>query len=157
VDAAVDGRFAAVSGESSLAPHEGWLLWLHACFFGLTWGARGPAITAKTADLFPGRQLGTILGVIMIGSGLGSAAGSCWLDFRSLRQLPARPRFVDRRLSLPLHRLLGLAPASGHPMQPDWWPDTVKAVSAIARAPAEALGCTGWGCTTPSRTSSRFH
>jgi MFS family permease len=57
-------------------PDQGWLLWLHACFFGLTWGARGPAITAKTADLFPGRQLGTILGVITIGSGIGSAAGS---------------------------------------------------------------------------------
>ena len=57
-------------------PHQGWLLWLFACFFGLTWGARGPAITAKTADLFPGRQLGTILGVITIGSGIGSAAGA---------------------------------------------------------------------------------
>ena len=58
------------------SPDQHWLLWLHACFFGLTWGARGPAITAKTADLFPGRQLGTILGVITIGSGIGSAAGS---------------------------------------------------------------------------------
>jgi MFS transporter, OFA family, oxalate/formate antiporter len=57
-------------------PSETWLLWLFACFFGLTWGARGPAITAKTADLFPGRQLGTILGLITIGSGIGSAAGS---------------------------------------------------------------------------------
>ncbi len=56
--------------------HQGWLLWLFACFFGLTWGARGPTITAKTADLFPGRQLGTILGVITIGSGIGSAVGS---------------------------------------------------------------------------------
>jgi MFS family permease len=52
------------------------LLWLHACLFGLTWGARGPAITAKTADLFPGAQLGSILGVITIGSGIGSAVGS---------------------------------------------------------------------------------
>jgi len=58
------------------SPDQHWLLWLHACFFGLTWGARGPAITAKTADLFPGRQLGTILGVITIGSGVGSAAGA---------------------------------------------------------------------------------
>ncbi len=57
-------------------PHQGWLLWLHACFFGLTWGARGPAITAKTADLFPGRNLGAILGVITIGTGIGSAVGS---------------------------------------------------------------------------------
>jgi MFS family permease len=57
-------------------PGQGWLLWLHASLFGLTWGARGPAITAKTADLFPGRQLGTILGVITIGSGIGAAGGS---------------------------------------------------------------------------------
>ena len=58
------------------SPTQGWLLWLHACLFGLTWGARGPAITAKTADLFPGAQLGAILGVITIGSGLGAALGS---------------------------------------------------------------------------------
>ena len=44
--------------------------------FGLTWGARGPAITAKTVDLFPGTHVGTILGVITIGTGLGSAVGS---------------------------------------------------------------------------------
>jgi MFS family permease len=60
------------------SPDQHLLLWLHSCFFGLTWGARGPAITAKTADLFPGPQLGTILGVITIGTGVGSAAGS-WL------------------------------------------------------------------------------
>jgi MFS family permease len=58
------------------SPRQHLLLWLHACFFGLTWGARGPAITAKTADLFPGPQLGRILGVITIGSGLGAALGS---------------------------------------------------------------------------------
>jgi MFS family permease len=57
------------------------LLWLHACLFGLTWGARGPAITAKTADLFPGPQLGSILGVITIGSGVGSALGSWGAGF----------------------------------------------------------------------------
>ena len=60
------------------SPDQHLLLWLHSCFFGLTWGARGPAITAKTADLFPGPQLGTILGVITIGTGIGSASGS-WL------------------------------------------------------------------------------
>jgi MFS family permease len=58
------------------SPDQHVLLWLHACFFGLTWGARGPAITAKTADLFPGPNLGTILGVITIGTGLGAALGS---------------------------------------------------------------------------------
>jgi len=60
------------------SPEQHLLLWLHACFFGLTWGARGPSITAKTADLFPGPQLGTILGAITMGTGVGSALGS-WL------------------------------------------------------------------------------
>ena len=63
------------------SPDQHWLLWLFACFFGLTWGARGPAITAKTADLFPGSRLGTILGVITIGSGVGSAAGAWGAGF----------------------------------------------------------------------------
>ena len=60
------------------SPDQHAMLWAHACLFGLTWGARGPAITAKTADLFPGPNLGTILGVITIGTGVGSALGS-WL------------------------------------------------------------------------------
>jgi MFS family permease len=55
---------------------QAWLLWVHACFFGLTWGARGPMITAKTADLFQGRHLGAILGVISIGTGIGAAVGA---------------------------------------------------------------------------------
>jgi MFS family permease len=57
-------------------PEHAWLLWLHACCFGLTWGARGPAVTAKTADLFPGQHLGAILGVITVGTGIGSAVGA---------------------------------------------------------------------------------
>lgn len=57
------------------------LLWFHACLFGITWGARGPAVTAKTADLFPGPRLGTILGVVTIGSGLGAAIGSWGAGF----------------------------------------------------------------------------
>jgi MFS family permease len=60
------------------SPDQHLLLWLHSCFFGLTWGARGPAITAKTADLFPGPHLGTILGAITIGTGIGSATGA-WM------------------------------------------------------------------------------
>ena len=59
-------------------PDQHLFLWLHACFFGLTWGARGPAITAKTADLFPGPNLGMILGVISIGTGVGAGVGA-WL------------------------------------------------------------------------------
>ena len=62
-------------------PDQAWLLWLHASFFGLTWGARGPAVTAKTADLFPGPNLGVIVGVITLGSGIGSALGSSAAGF----------------------------------------------------------------------------
>ena len=58
------------------SPDQHALLWLHACFFGLTWGARGPQITAKTADLFQGPHLGAILGVISIGTGLGAGVGA---------------------------------------------------------------------------------
>ena len=95
-------------------PGQTWLLWLFSCFFGLTWGARGPAITAKTADLFPGRQLGTILGVITIGSGLGSAAGAWaagWIfDLSGSYELAFILSIASYRLRL--HRLLGLAPAA---------------------------------------------
>ena len=70
--------FGVVCALLITSPNQHLLLWLHAGFFGLTWGARGPAITAKTADLFPGPNLGSILGVITIGTGLGAALGS-WL------------------------------------------------------------------------------
>jgi MFS family permease len=70
--------FGVICAMLITSPDQHLLLWLHSCFFGLTWGARGPAITAKTADLFPGPQLGTILGVMTIGTGIGSASGS-WL------------------------------------------------------------------------------
>src|ERR1700720_3504596 len=70
--------FGVVCALFITSPDQHLLLWLHACFFGLTWGARGPSITAKTADLFPGPQLGTILGAITMGTGVGSALGS-WL------------------------------------------------------------------------------
>ena len=99
------------------APDQHLLLWLHACFFGLTWGARGPAITAKTADLFPGPNLGAILGVITIGTGLGAAerllAGR--LRVRHHRQLPGGVQAVDRVLCRRKRRVLGAAPAAGNP------------------------------------------
>ncbi|MCA3279306.1 MAG: MFS transporter [Roseomonas sp.] len=57
------------------------LFWVHACCFGITWGARGPAVTAKTADLFGGPRLGTILGMITIGSGLGAGLGAWGAGF----------------------------------------------------------------------------
>jgi predicted MFS family arabinose efflux permease len=70
--------FGVVCALFMTSPDQHLLFWLHAGFFGLTWGARGPSITAKTADLFPGPQLGSILGAITIGTGMGAALGS-WL------------------------------------------------------------------------------
>jgi MFS family permease len=58
-------------------PDQHLLFWLHACFFGLTWRA-WPSITAKTADLFPGSQLGTILGRSPSGPALARQEAHGW-------------------------------------------------------------------------------
>jgi MFS family permease len=52
-----------------------WPLYVYALFFGLGYGARGPIISAIAADLFAGRQFGTIFGIISIGHGIGGALG----------------------------------------------------------------------------------
>lgn len=52
-----------------------WPLYVYAVFFGLGYGARGPIISAIAADLFAGRQFGTIFGLISIGHGIGGALG----------------------------------------------------------------------------------
>jgi len=43
---------------------------------GLSFGARGPMVSATAARIFQGRRLGNIFGMIMLGSGLGVAMGS---------------------------------------------------------------------------------
>jgi MFS family permease len=55
-----------------------WPLYLYALFFGLGYGARGPIISAIAADMFAGKQFGTIFGLISIGHGIGGALGP-WL------------------------------------------------------------------------------
>lgn len=52
-----------------------WPLYVYALFFGLGYGARGPIISAIAADLFAGKQFGTIFGLISIGHGIGGALG----------------------------------------------------------------------------------
>ena len=44
-------------------------------FFGMGYGARGPIFAALASDLFSGRSLGRIYGLITLGVGLGEAAG----------------------------------------------------------------------------------
>ena len=54
-------------------------IWLLAGFlfcFGSTMGSRGPLVAASAMSIFRGRRVGTIMGTISIGMGLGSAVGS---------------------------------------------------------------------------------
>ena len=52
-----------------------WPLYIYALFFGLGYGARGPIISATSADLFAGKHFATIFGLITIGHGIGGALG----------------------------------------------------------------------------------
>ena len=54
-------------------------IWLLAGFllcFGSTMGSRGPLVAAAAMSIFRGKRVGTIMGTISIGMGLGSAVGS---------------------------------------------------------------------------------
>jgi MFS family permease len=53
-----------------------WLLTGFVVCFGSMIGSRGPLLTATAMKIFRGRHVGTIYGVIVFGSGLGSAFGS---------------------------------------------------------------------------------
>ncbi|MEJ0078094.1 MAG: MFS transporter [Alphaproteobacteria bacterium] len=61
----------------SLSRHPN--IWLLAGFlfcFGSTMGSRGPLVAAAAMSIFRGKRVGTIMGTISIGMGLGSALGS---------------------------------------------------------------------------------
>lgn len=61
----------------SLSRHPSiWLLAGFLLFFGSTMGSRGPLVTAAAMSIFRGKRVGTIMGTISIGAGLGSAIGS---------------------------------------------------------------------------------
>ena len=54
-------------------------LWLLAGFlvcFGSTMGSRGPLVAASAMSIFRGKRVGTIMGTITVGQGVGSALGS---------------------------------------------------------------------------------
>jgi MFS family permease len=56
----------------------GWL-YLFALLFGIAFGARGPIVSAMSADAYRGRHYGTIYGLINLSNGLGAALGP-WLS-----------------------------------------------------------------------------
>lgn len=71
--AAFAGVVLLISIQDTSQP---WRLYLFVLMYGLGYGALGPVYAAATADLFPGRQLGTILGVLEAGYGMGGAFGA---------------------------------------------------------------------------------
>jgi MFS family permease len=61
----------------SLSRHPNiWLLGGFLFCFGSTMGSRGPLVAAAAMSIFRGKRVGTIMGTISIGAGLGSAIGS---------------------------------------------------------------------------------
>ena len=55
-----------------------WLVYVFVFLFGLGWGATAPMFMASAADLFQGRIIGLIYGLLEGSLGLGAALGS-WL------------------------------------------------------------------------------
>jgi len=61
----------------SLTRHPSiWLLGGFLLCFGSTMGSRGPLVAASAMSIFRGKRVGTIMGAISIGQGIGSALGS---------------------------------------------------------------------------------
>jgi MFS family permease len=52
-----------------------WMLYAFVVFYGIGSGAMGPVPTAAVGDLFPGKDLGRIFGVLTIAFGTGGALG----------------------------------------------------------------------------------
>lgn len=67
------GVFLLMSIADTTQP---WRVYCFVVLYGLGYGALGSIYAAATADLFPGRHLGTILGVLEAGYGLGGAFGT---------------------------------------------------------------------------------
>jgi MFS family permease len=61
----------------SLSRHPNiWLLGGFLFCFGSTMGSRGPLVAASAMSIFHGKRVGTIMGAVSIGQGIGSALGS---------------------------------------------------------------------------------
>jgi len=54
---------------------QSWEIYLFAILFGLVFGAGDPSLIAVVTDVFGNAKVGTMMGILMISWGLGSAAG----------------------------------------------------------------------------------
>ncbi|MFC1872945.1 MFS transporter [Chloroflexota bacterium] len=55
--------------------NELWMLYLFAIFFGFVWGGLSPGLSGLLGKTFGLRRMGTIMGLMQIGFGIGAAAG----------------------------------------------------------------------------------
>lgn len=70
--ASILGLFMLLLLEQS---HDSWILYLYAVSFGLGMGINGPLLGAAPADMFQGRNFGSINGFLILGFGLGGIIG----------------------------------------------------------------------------------
>lgn len=75
----IPGVFCAVIGAVALVwliySHNLWMFYLFAVVFGVSWGGIGVTLASMVGDIFGGRSLGTIMGVLETGFAMGSAIG----------------------------------------------------------------------------------
>ncbi len=69
----VSGLLLLMSVQDASHP---WMLYAFAVLYGLGHGGMGPIYASSTADLFPGRSLGAIMGCLEAAYGLGGALGT---------------------------------------------------------------------------------
>ena len=81
-------------------PVEIWFLYAFVFLFGISFGARGPIMTAMAAGHFGGPAFGTIFGNISLAHGLGTALGPWMAGFLFDRTGGYRVTFVLAMLSL---------------------------------------------------------
>jgi MFS family permease len=82
------------------------VLFFFIILFGLGYGARGPVFAALASDLFSGKSLGRIYGLITLGVGLGEAVGP-WVagllfDFTGSYGIPFASVLVSFAISIAL-------------------------------------------------------
>ncbi|HEY7676530.1 MAG TPA: MFS transporter, partial [Candidatus Methylomirabilis sp.] len=77
-----------------------WFLYAFVFLFGISFGARGPIMTAMAAGHFGGPAFGTIFGNISLAHGLGTALGPWMAGFLFDRTGGYRVTFVLAMLSL---------------------------------------------------------
>lgn len=83
----------------SMSPaNASWVLVIFVAVFGLPKGSNGIVLASKAADVFHGRNLGTIFGVITMASGLGGALGPWWAGWLLDRTGSYKPAILSSLL-----------------------------------------------------------